>query len=276
MFDIASHKAGRYISSGTNFESSISIYVNQLDTIQVRQIGPIPTAIADTSPAIEDTTTGCASAAESPGLDSRAVAYRSRAKTRIGKACSHNQMSYACGRFWWLEFTSNLGLWHNCNACCTTRCEWNAKLRLALTWLNIPLAVTASFAFTRKNGRYDLRPALAIQHVVRNTSPGFEALFLCRFSHISVEEGKRRLRDLYRSDANFKHHVNPAGESYLRVRPSHRAIFLRRSALNFGRNSSVPIGPSRMISSSCWTSSLQKSAWTLAQRTQGEPSHVMY
>ncbi|KAL1848355.1 hypothetical protein Daus18300_013637 [Diaporthe australafricana] len=121
-------------------------------------------------------------------------------------------MSYAGGRFRWLEFTPTLGLRQNC----TTRCEWNAKLRLALTWLNIPLAVTASFGFSRRNGQYDLRPALSIQHVVRNTSPGFEALFLCRWSHISVEEGKRRLRDLYRSDGNFKHHVNPAGQSYLR------------------------------------------------------------
>ncbi|KAI7782004.1 ankyrin repeat-containing protein [Diaporthe eres] len=97
-----------------------------------------------------------------------------------------------------------------------TGCQWGAKLRLALTWINIPYAVTASFAFACESGQYALRPALAIQHVVKNTSPGFEALFLCETFNIRVEECKDRLRHMYQSDVYFKHHVNPAGKGYLR------------------------------------------------------------
>lgn len=101
-------------------------------------------------------------------------------------------------------------------------------MRLALTWFNIPYAVTASFAFTCDNGQYALTPTLAIQHVVKNTSPGFEALFLCEIFKISVEECKRRLRDMYQSDVYFKHHVNPAGKGYLRVSSSYREFTFTR------------------------------------------------
>lgn len=178
---------------------------------------PVPPGTSDSRPAIEHTQTRNTSVTKSPCLGNRSMTRGVRPSTGIGEACSHKQMSYVSGRFWWLEFTPPSVLWHKCSTCCNTGCQWAAKLRLALTWINIPYAVTASFAFTCDNGQYALRPALAIQHVVKNTSPGFEALFLCETINISVEECKHRLRGIYQSDAYFKHHVNPAGKSYLRV-----------------------------------------------------------
>lgn len=167
---------------------------------------------------MEHTQTRDDSVAQPPCPRNRPTVRRRRLDTRIGEACSHNQLSYVSRRFWWLEFTPSMGLRHKCSTCSSTRCEWSAKLRLALTWINISYAVTVGFAFVRDSGQYDLKPALAIQHVVKNVSPGFEALFLCRHCFISVEETKHRLRDVYRSNpVHFKRHVNPAGKSYLRV-----------------------------------------------------------
>lgn len=160
-------------------------------------------------------------------------------------------MSYISRRFWWLEYSPTIGFWYKCSNRCSTKHQWGAKLRLALTRINIPYAVTASFAFTCSNGQYALRPAVAIQPVVKNTSPGFEALFLCRFNHISVEECKSRLRDLAQSDGNFKYHVNPAGKGYLRVSSIHSAMFWKEEELKFLSISSVTRGTSRGTNSSC-------------------------
>lgn len=196
------------------------MFLIQLETSQDRQTGSVPSVTIESSPAVESAQAFNNLAAELPCLRNRSLVRRRRPGTRIGKACSHTHMSYISRPFWWLEYTPIRGLWHKCSADCSTRCQWAAKLRLALTWINIPYAVTASFAFTCDNGQYALRPALAIQHVVKNTSPGFEALFLCEKLRISVDECKHRLRDMYQSDAYFKHHVNPAGKSYLRVSSS--------------------------------------------------------
>lgn len=169
---------------------------------------------------------------------------------RVVERCYHKQTSYAHGRFWWLEITSNPGFWHGCSPSCPKRCDWNVKLRLALTWLNIPFAVTGTLGFASKNGQFELRPALSIQHVVRNTSPGFKALFLCKIDVLSLEESKQRLRDLYRSDGHFKYHVNPAGESYIRVSYTICRVTLRQAALTFGSISSLTRGKTRISSSS--------------------------
>lgn len=193
------------------------MFLIQLETSQDRQTGPAPSVTIESSPAVESPQAFNDLAAELPVLRNRSLVRRRRPGTRIGKSCCHIQMSYVSRPFWWLEFAPIRGLWHNCSTDCSTRCQWAAKLRLALTWINIPYAVTASFAFTCGNGQYALRPALAIQHVVKNTSPGFEALFLCETLRISVDECKDRLRSMCQSDVYFKNHVNPAGQSYLRV-----------------------------------------------------------
>lgn len=197
------------------------MFLIQLETSQDKQTGPVPSVRIESSPAGEPAQAYNNSAAELPCLRNRSLVRRRGPGTRIGKACSYTQMSYVSRPFWWLEFTPIRGHWRKCSTDCNTRCRWAAKLRLALTWINIPYAVTASFAFTCDNGQYALKPALAIQHVVKNTSPGFEALFLCETLRISVDECKDRLRSMSQSDVYFKSHVNPAGKSYLRVSSSH-------------------------------------------------------
>lgn len=189
----------------------------QLETSQDKQTGPVPSVANENSPAVEPIQALNNSAAELPFLSNRSMVRRRKPGNSARKACCHAQGSFVSRSFWWLEFTPIKCIWHNCSADCSTRCHWAANLRLALTWINIPYAVTASFAFTCENGQYALKPALAIQHVVRNTSPGFEALFLCETLRISVDECKDRLRSMCQSDVYFKNHVNPSGKSYLRV-----------------------------------------------------------
>ncbi|KAG8160641.1 hypothetical protein KVR01_008905 [Diaporthe batatas] len=200
---------------------TILVKLEQLDMshmIAAVQRGPTSSVIPDVVPAIGPTPTPImiASEAGSPVPDNTVVTQRSRLRVSPIDTCYHKETTCAHGRFWWLELTSTPGFWHKCSPRCPARCEWNAKLRLALTWLNIPFAVTASLGIASSNGQYALRPALSIQHVVRNTSPGFLAIELCKINALSVEESKQRLRDLSQTDKHFRDHVNPEGKGYLR------------------------------------------------------------
>ena len=206
--------------------------MNQLETNQGMPKLRTPPVIADISPSIEQPTTHIALRTDSRGLGSRAVARRKRATPIINETCCQVLTSCTRGRLWWLELSSTPGLSHTCRTGCARRCVWYAKLRMTLTWLNLPFAVTANFGFSSRNGQYELKPPLSFQHVVKNTSPGFEAIFLCGVNILSVGVCKQRLRDLARCDVYFKDHVNPEGQSYLRVSLTRCGMLLRRATLS--------------------------------------------
>lgn len=135
---------------------------------------------------------------------------------RVNVPCScRPTTSSVSGRFWWFDYTPLSRLRHTCGSCNKWGYEW--KLRIALSQFDIPYAIICRLRLASNNANFELKPALTVQSVVKNTSPGFEALFLCEHLQISVEDSKQRLRDLYRSDSSFKLHVNPEGKSYLHV-----------------------------------------------------------
>lgn len=235
------------------------------NTVQIGQAAPA-TPVKVNNPRDEQTPTHESSKKEGRELlDLADFRIRSMTKRReiakIDGTCSCGPMGSVSGRFWWLDYTPLSSLWQNCGSksCTKRRYEW--KIRLALSRLHIPYAVIASLQYTSGLGRIGIRPALNTQQVVRNTSPGFQTLFLCRNYRISVEEGKQRLRDIYRSDpASFKSHVNPGGESYMRASVHH--AFRTRHKSNTRSISSVTVhgfGYVRMSNSNSLTSLLQSS-----------------
>ena len=88
-------------------------------------------------------------------------------------------------------------------------------LRLQLSWLGIPVAMLLSGEFVTGAVGYALRPSLNIQRLVRATSPGFVILHKLENQNMDIETAKDGFRQLARTDATLKSHINPQGRTYL-------------------------------------------------------------
>ena len=131
--------------------------------------------------------------------------------------CSCHRTEHASGRYWGLEYTSLSAILGSCDnkLCSSRRARWN--LRVAFTRYGIPWAVCAGLEFLSGAGTYAIRPALSLQRVVKYTSPGFEILWKCQYHELSLSEAKEGFLSLKRTEPSLKQHVNPRGDSYVRV-----------------------------------------------------------
>jgi len=161
-----------------------------------------------------------------------------RNRSRPNKSC--NPASCAClchekrgvfGRFWGFSYTPLSNVLQNPVAC---RCETSSRgfnLRLALSQFGISRAIVLGFDIASEANSQTLRPVLALERIVKYTSPGFEALWRFDLKLISADEARKRLRSIFRSDPTFKYHRDPAGKGYLDVRrPSALFVVLSMQA----------------------------------------------
>lgn len=131
--------------------------------------------------------------------------------------CSCHLIRRTSGRLWTIEYTPISMSSIACNNlhCTATRYRWSVQF--SLTKYGIPFRMHSALEFVLGSGRYALRPALAIERVVKYTSPGFEALWCFRKGLISLSETMERFRELKRSDPSLRQHVHPGGRNYVEV-----------------------------------------------------------
>lgn len=91
------------------------------------------------------------------------------------------------------------------------------RLRVALSMYGVPIAIVAGIGFMVDGAGFELRPALRAETIVSYTSPGFETIWRLQRSLISLEEARGRLVELHQSDSSFRHHKDPAGNTYIHV-----------------------------------------------------------
>lgn len=91
------------------------------------------------------------------------------------------------------------------------------RLRVALSMYGVPIAIVAGLGFMVDGAGFELRPTLRAEIIVNYTSPGFETIWRLQRSLISLEEARGTLVELYRSDSSFRHHKDPAGNTYIHV-----------------------------------------------------------
>lgn len=131
--------------------------------------------------------------------------------------CSCHLTENSLGRYWGFEYTPLSVMLGKCDnkGCDTKNIRW--KFRFTLNKLKIPWAFLMDFELILGAGKYSLRPALVLQQVVNYTSPGFEILWKCENSCMSLSEARRELRELNRLPSPLRQHVNPEGKNYIQV-----------------------------------------------------------
>jgi hypothetical protein len=150
-----------------------------------------------------------------PTLSSRFLAAKTCVPQRC--SCSCHRIWSLSGPSWTLELNPILAFLRRTPNCrCDAIC-FRVNLRLALAQYGIYKVFTMGLDLLFEAGRYTIHSALRIDCVVKNTSPGFEALWLCSMGVITFVEAKERLVELERSDTTFRQHVNPDGRSYMHV-----------------------------------------------------------
>ncbi|KAL5357439.1 hypothetical protein BJX96DRAFT_163083 [Aspergillus floccosus] len=74
--------------------------------------------------------------------------------------------------------------------------------------------------------------SLAIERVVKYTSPGFETLWSFRRGLLSLSETQERFRELKKSEPSLKQHVHPGGRNYVQE----SVLTLQQELLHYGPN----------------------------------------
>lgn len=132
--------------------------------------------------------------------------------------CSCHLTNNSLGRYWGFEYTPISIIFGKCDnkRCDMKNVRWS--FRLALNKLSIKWAFLIDLEVILGAQTYSLRPALSLQRVVNYTSPGFETFWKCKNHYISLSEAQDQLRMLDKSPSPLRHHVNPDGRNYIRVK----------------------------------------------------------
>jgi hypothetical protein len=117
-----------------------------------------------------------------------------------------------------LELPSLSTLWNTCNQISCTRRQHHAYVWIGFTRIGVPFAISASLEVLLASVKFSITPSLAIERIVKYTSPGFELLWKCQSGQLQWPEAKENFVDIIRSGKASVNDINPRGQSLLEVR----------------------------------------------------------
>lgn len=131
--------------------------------------------------------------------------------------CSCHLTESSSGRYWGLEYTPLSVLLGTCDNIWCDSSQFSWTLRLSFNRFSIPWATLAKFELIFGGGKLTLRPSPSVQSVMDYNSLGFETLRKCRYRLITFSKAREEFLEL-KKRGPLSQHVNPDGDSYIRVR----------------------------------------------------------
>ncbi|KAK9424960.1 hypothetical protein SUNI508_13281 [Seiridium unicorne] len=131
-------------------------------------------------------------------------------------SCTCHRRGHITSRFWDFEYTPLSMILSPCsNSQCNAR-RYKSEIRVALTQLGWPWAVTVGLEMNCSFGTYSLKPSLQVkEHVVRYTSRGFRLIMELKEGLSDWRSVVTEFREMYQQDERMILHVNPAGHGYI-------------------------------------------------------------
>jgi hypothetical protein len=163
-------------------------------------------------------------ASDGSSIPSQSMISRQRQRTCESKACtwrsclcSFHKLSRSDRRFWLLELPSLSALWNACDQPSCNRRQYRAYMWIGLTRIGVPFAITASLEVLLVSAKISISPSLAVERIVKYTSPDFVLLWKCQSGQIQWTEAREEFEDIVRSGKTSMDDVNPGGRSLLEV-----------------------------------------------------------
>ncbi|EFQ25667.1 uncharacterized protein GLRG_00811 [Colletotrichum graminicola M1.001] len=193
--------------------------VNQLHITSAQVSIPATRTDSAVSPTPLDASSRQSPGSFAPAISSRdIVALRPKARGNClsrSCSCSCHRTQKTSRRFWALEYTHPTVFRRTCDSPSCNTSKYGGTFRIALSQLGVRWAAAIQFYILAESGKFSMRPCFEMERIVPYTSPGFELLWKCAQDLIGVEEAKRGLIELERTDPSFHTHVNPDGKSYI-------------------------------------------------------------